>query len=425
MNAQPPVAELTDADLTEMLLTIQTHISAHDLAVPPWRATPAERQRFAALVAQLLVELRLDRRRGQTLSNVAEIAERLAGMLTGLGVLNPLLDDDETDEIIVRHGRVLRERAGTHEDLGELADDRHFDQIATRVADFGQQVMTGQRPYVLVDLPNGDRFTAIKPPLSIGGTAINIRHFTRQALSLTDLAQRGLFEASVATDVETSGTLAATWSLLPPIAQLLARTAARNLASVLISGEFGAGKTTLLSALSQYVPPSVHVAVVESFAELKIAHPYPLRVVVPDRTEPNVPTLDEVLNVVITRMRPDLLIIGEIVRDEAARFLDAINLGKRAWSTIHGNDVLGALYRLETKALTTGLPHQAIREQIAAGVNLVVHLRRAADTGRRYVAQVARVRPQLIDGRYDLDLIWDSASKANRAGAAERQVTDG
>ncbi len=122
--------------------------------------------------------------------------------------------------------------------------------------------------------------------------------------------------------------------------------------------------------------------------------------------------MDEVLNVVVTRMRPDLLIIGEIVRDEAGRFLDAINLGKRAWATIHGNDALGALYRLETKALTIGLPHQAIREQIAAGVNLIVHLRRDPDTGRRYVAQVARVKPQLIDGRYDLDLIWDVARGA-------------
>ena len=155
---------------------------------------------------------------------------------------------------------------------------------------------------------------------------------------------------------------------------------------------------------------------VESFAELKIAHPHPLRVVVPERDQRgdrDAPTMDEVLNVVITRMRPDLLIIGEIVRDEAARFLDAINLGKRAWATIHGNDCLGALYRLETKALTLGLPHQAIREQIAAGVNLIVHLRRDGNTGRRYVAQVARVKPQLIDGRYDLDLIWDTARTAS------------
>ena len=406
-----------DAALTQLLPAVQARVLERGLTIPAWRATDDERQRFAAAVAQTIVELRLDRQNGHAIHNVAAIADRLAGMLTGIGVLNPLLDDEATDEIIVRDGHVLRERHGAIEDLGVLADDSHFALVAERVADQGQRVMTGQRPYVLVDLPNGDRFTAIKPPLSIHGTAINIRHFQRGVMTLNDLAQRGTFEtdSNLIADPTASG-LAESFKSLPSIARFLAQVVSRNLASILVSGEFGAGKTTLLSALSHHVAPRVQVAVVESFAELKIAHPQPLRVVVPERDQRgdrDAPTMDEVLNVVITRMRPDLLIIGEIVRDEAARFLDAINLGKRAWATIHGNDCLGALYRLETKALTLGLPHQAIREQIAAGVNLILHLRRDADSGRRYVAQVARMKPQLIDGRYDLDLIWDTARTAS------------
>ncbi len=405
--------------LTRLLPPVQAHILEHGIAIPAWRATRDERQRFSAAVAQAIVELRLDRHNGSALTQIADLAERLAGMMTGVGVLNPLLDDDRTDEIIVRNGQVWRERQNAIEHLGQLADDAHFAQVADRVADQGQRVMTGQRPYVLIDLPNGDRFTAIKPPLSVNGTAINIRHFNRQVLSLTDLAGLEMFtplgQAPAAPtrsrDPESLSVRARAdgLDLLPPVAQLLAAVAAGNLASVLVSGEFGAGKTTLLSAMSQYVSAEVQLAVVESFAELKIAHPSPLRVVVPEResrTDKDAPTMDDVLNVVITRMRPDLLIVGEIVRDEAPRFLDAINLGKKAWSTIHGNDCLGALYRLETKSLTIGLPHQAIREQIAAGVDLVVHLRRDAVTRRRYVAQVARVKPQLVDGHYDLDLIW-------------------
>jgi pilus assembly protein CpaF len=201
------------------------------------------------------------------------------------------------------------------------------------------------------------------------------------------------------------------------VAQLLATLAAGNQATVLVSGEFGAGKTTLLNAMSLYIPSWVQLAVVETFDELKIAHPHPLRVVVEDR--PGYPSMDEVLNVVITRMRPDLLIIGEIVRDEAPRFLDAINLGKRAWSTIHGNDALGALFRLETKALTTGLPHRAIREQIAGGVDVVVHLRKNPVSGRRRVAEVAAVDDTLDDqGRYRLHTLYD-------AGAASAQQSVG
>ena len=399
-----------DTTLTQILPVVQNHILTRGIAIPAWRANGDDRQRFAAAVAQAIIELRLDRQNGHSANGIAALAERLAGMLTGVGVLNPLLDDAATEEIIVRQGHVRRERAGALEDLGELADEAHFAQVAARVADQGQRVMTGQRPYVLVDLPNGDRFTAIMPPLSLHGTAINIRHFSADVLTLHDLAQRGTFEAyeSVATGL---GREVLSAGDLPDLARFLRSVVERNLATILVSGEFGAGKTTLLSALSQHVGPQVQLAVVEAFAELKVAHPQPLRVVVPDRdqrADRDAPTMDDVLNVVITRMRPDLLIIGEIVRDEAARFLDAINLGKKAWSTIHGNDALGALYRLETKALTTGLPHQAIREQIAAGVNLVVHLRRDTMTGRRYVAQVARVQPHLANGQYDLDLIWNT-----------------
>jgi Flp pilus assembly CpaF family ATPase len=122
-------------------------------------------------------------------------------------------------------------------------------------------------------------------------------------------------------------------------------------------------------------------------------------VVVPgDREE--FPSMDEVLNVVITRMRPDLLIVGEIVRDEAPRFLDAINLGKRAWSTIHAGSALGALYRLESKALASGLPHRAVREQIALSIDLVIHMARYG--AERKVAEVALVQGLTQEGDYRL-----------------------
>ena len=275
--------------------------------------------------------------------------------------------------------------------------------MARRAADLGQRMLKGDRPYVLVDLPDGSRFTAIIPPLSRRGTAINIRVFARTALSLDDLARFRTFEPMPDAPLDAPEEDPATGpepDMLPPVARFLRAIAERNAATVLVSGEFGAGKTTLLNAISGYIPDDVQLAVVETFEELKIAHPHPLRVVVPEGREGNFPTMDEVLNIVITRMRPDLLIVGEIVRDEAPRFLDAINLGKKAWSTIHGNDSLGALYRLETKALVSGLPHTAIREQIAAGVDLIVHMRKYR--GRRYVAEIARVEGLDADGHYRL-----------------------
>ena len=93
-----------DAALTQLLPAVQARVLERGLTIPAWRATDDERQRFAAAVAQTIVELRLDRSNGHAITNVAAIADRLAGMLTGIGVLNPLLDDEATDEIIVRNG---------------------------------------------------------------------------------------------------------------------------------------------------------------------------------------------------------------------------------------------------------------------------------------------------------------------------------
>lgn len=398
----------TGDEVVRLLPEIQSHVLSRSVSIPRWRAEAEERHRFESAVAQSLVELRFDREISQPLPDVAR---RLTAMMTGLGAFQPLLDVPGVEEIIVRDGWVQIEREGAIEDVGVLADDDHAERVARRAADQGGRAMKGDRPYVLADLPDGSRFTAIVPPLSVRGTAINVRVFDRDVMSLDRLVGLGAFDGEEEKDdgcqLETTESIRELpeFDVLPPVARFLARVAAENRATVLISGEFGAGKTTLLNAMSLHIPSYVQLAVVETFEELKIAHPHPLRVVVKEDRE-NYPSMDEVLNVVITRMRPDLLIIGEIVKGEAGRFLDAINLGKKAWSTIHGNDAYGALYRLETKALSTKLPHRAIREQIAAGVDLVVHLRRDR-SGRRYVAQLARVAGLNGSGDYNLQFLYN------------------
>ena len=382
------------SNVLTILPQIQSQVLSRGIPVPGWRASPEELRRFSAAVAQIIVEMQVPVVPG-------EVAPVLAQMMTGIGVLQPLLEEGDLEEIIVRNGFVQVERQGRIEDVGALAPDAHFEQVARRVADLGRRVLKGDRPYVLVDLPDGSRFTAIVPPLSVRGTAINIRVFNRSAFSLQDLAERGTFSPG---EKEKQAELGEeTEDRLPTIGRFLRRLAERNAATILISGEFGAGKTTLLNAMSQHIPANIQIAVVETFEELKIQHPTALRVVVPEGRE-NFPSMDEVLNIVITRMRPDLLIVGEVVRDEAPRFLDAINLGKKAWTTIHGNDALGALYRLETKALISGLPHAAIREQIAFGVDLVIHLRKSP-SGKRYISEIALL-DGLEEGHYRLQYLF-------------------
>ncbi len=396
----------------EIVQQVRQHLLNQGAHFPGWGDN--HHTAFRSAVAEALVDLQLRRQ----VDNIQEAAREIAGRLTGVGILQPLLNDpeDTIQEIIVRKGFVQVERNGRIEDLGTLAPDAEFQDLVTRTADHTRRQLTGSKPYVLADLPDGSRFTAIVPPLSAEGTAVNIRRFPRKRLTLAGLDARGMF-------LSPENTASGSWAPLPETAEtaqtaseiadwvlnetnrenqlpvFLADVARSVSASVLISGEFSSGKSTLLGALASLVPPQVQVAVVETFKEVQLEHPHPLRVVVPDE-RPDFPTMDEVLNVVITRMRPDLLLIGEIVRDEAPRFLDAVNLGKRAWSTIHAGNALGALYRLETKALASGLPHRAIREQIALSVNLVIHL--SMEEGHRHVAEVAIVRGLDANGDYDL-----------------------
>ncbi len=423
---------------------VRDRLLARGTPFPGWaEGTPPA---FRSAVAEALVALGCQRQ----VRDVQQAATEIAGRLTGVGVLQPLLDDpaDTLQEVMVRAGWVQVEREGQIEDVGRLAPDAEFQALVTRTADQARRRLSGSQPYVLADLPDGSRFTAIVPPLSAAGTAINVRRFPRRRLTLSDLEARRMFappgeasgpksdltaqvaggnagndwyvtapgpNAHAGTEGQAPSSPPDTWiplatPLSPPrpptspsaLREFLARVARGVSASLLISGEFSSGKSTLLGALASLVPPQVQIAVVETFKEVQLEHPHPLRVVVPDKRQ-DFPSMDEVLNVVLTRMRPDLLLVGEIVRDEAPRFLDAVNLGKHAWATIHAGNARGALYRLETKALASGLPHRAVREQIALSVNLVVHL--ALTDGHRHVGEVALVRGLDAHGDYDLQYL--------------------
>jgi pilus assembly protein CpaF len=377
-----------------LLGELQSYLVRSGVEIPPWKHTEEERARFEASVAKALVELRLPIDEDRLPSE----ARRLTGMMLRVGVLTPLLDEEGVEEIFVRDGHVLVERRGRIEYVGQWSN-QHFDAVATRVADLGKRAMSGQRPYVLVDLPDGHRFTAIKPDLSVKGVAINVRVFPKRKLTLEDLVERG--------------------ALPEHVAAFLRDVVENNLATILVSGEFGSGKTTLLNALTAYVPPTSPVAVIETFQELQPAHPHPVRTVVAAQSEetPGQPSMRDVVNLLYTRMRPDLVLIGEIVADEAVEFLKAINLGMRGMSTIHGDSPLDALYRLEVLALEGHLPIEVSRELAAAAINLVVHTRRAGP--RRFVSDVVRVDGLDADGRYRLVPVYQ-AEHASRSEALMR-----
>jgi pilus assembly protein CpaF len=375
------------------------------IVVPGWRAGETERKRFQDHLARALAGSHLVSDDAQ----VVEAAGVLARASTGLGVLEETAAQPGVEEIIVRRGQVQVERYGKIEELGALAGDDYFERLARRVADLGGRAMKADRPFVLVDLPNGSRFTAMIPPLSVEGTAINVRVFRQEALSLYSLAQGGTFDRpdqadtreNLPDDLEPE---------LPEMARFLAWTMRDNAATVLISGEFSSGKTTLLNALTAYIAPTTQLAVIETFRELQIRHSFAARAVVPTPPRESFPSLDEVVNVLYTRMRPDLILFGEVVGNEAVELLSAMNLGKKVMTTIHANSAYDALLRLETLALESGMPLEAIRERVGRGVDIVVHMRRHVPAGgkrgaRRFVAEIVRVRG-IEDGIYRLEHLY-------------------
>lgn len=394
----------------ELLLAVQAALEQRGTSIPGWDASDAALSRFRAAVAEALVEL------AHPDSLIPRTAEVLTGMMSGLGVLQQIIEEPGVEEVMVRNGHLLVERRGRVEVLGHVADDEYFLSLARRAADIGGRAMWGDRPFVLVDLPGGHRLTAMIPPLSVEGTAINVRVHRREAFTLGELKRLSAFDGlHERGERQQPGvdTLARTLQAegvdgpVSPLVGFLARAVYEGAASIIISGEFSSGKTTLLGALLRLVPDHHVLAVAETFRELKISHPYPVRAVVPEilKKSGGLPPMREVVNVLYTRMRPDVIVFGEVVGDEAVPLLDAMNLGKRVLTTIHGNSAYGALLRLEMLALNSGLPLPAIQERVAAGIDLVVHMGRSGN--QRYVSEVVMVNGyDSASQEYDLATLY-------------------
>ncbi len=355
------------SQIDQILPKLQEALIRKGVTIPPWRATAKERSDFAFAVARVLAEERL-----LASTDARSVASDLASRMMGLGVLEPFLRQDGVEEIIVRQGAVLVWRAGRIEDAEVRAPDAYFYALAQRVAEMGGKPLRAANPFVLVDLPDGSRFTAMVPPLSKRGTAINIRVFTHRVLTLDAIVDAG--------------------TLTREQANFLKQVVLERRKSILISGRPAAGKTTLLNSLLAILPPYTQVCGAETFEEMETMNPFEARAVVRNESEVGRVSLAEVVNVLYTRMRPDALVVGEIVSEEAREYLQAINLGVVAHTTIHGNSVLDALLRLETLAREKDMPLGAIRERIARGVGIGVHVElKQAGEGAAWRRQVIEI----------------------------------
>ena len=308
----------------------------------------------------------------------ARLAARVAERSFGLGPLEPLLADPTVDEVMVNGpGQVWVERAGRIEPTGaSFADEAGLRHAIERIlAPLGRRVDEAE-PLCDARLPDGSRVNVIVAPLALDGSVLTIRRFRPRGFGPDDLVANG------------------TWAA--PLRDLLAQ-AVRARCNILISGGTGSGKTTTLNALTEFIGDGERIVTVEDAAELRLRHAHVVRLEarpasLEGRGEVTVRRL--VRNAL--RMRPDRIVVGEVRGAEALDMLSAMSSGHDgSLSTVHAGSPEEALRRVETLALMAGLglPHEAIREQVAGALDLVVHQARMPGGARSVVAvsEVVRV----------------------------------
>ena len=296
--------------------------------------------------------------------------EQIVAEILGLGPLEPLLADSTITEIMVngvediyieRNGKITKTNA-------VFESEEHLMRIIERiVAPLGRRIDESS-PMVDARLPDGSRVNAIIPPISLVGPTVTIRKFSEDPLTVDQLIEFGTVSSE---------------------AMQLLKAAVEAKLNILISGGTGSGKTTFLNVLSGYIPADERIVTIENAAELQLRQEH---IVTLESRPANIEGKGEITiqDLVINslRMRPDRIIVGECRGPEAFDMLQAMNTGHEgSMTTVHANNGRDALGRIENMVLMAGmeLPHSAIREQIAAALDVIIQLERLRDGSRKVV----------------------------------------
>jgi pilus assembly protein CpaF len=325
------------------------------------------RKNIQSLYEQILVEESIVLSRQEK----HRLFEQIVAEIIGFGPIQPLLDDEAVTEVMVNGAKnIYVERKGklSRVPIAFESDDHVMRIIDRIVAPLGRRIDESS-PYVDARLPDGSRVNAVIPPISLIGPTITIRVFSKTPLTVEDLISFG--------------------SITPEALQFL-KACVESRLNIVVSGGTGSGKTTMLNLLSGFIPSDERIVTIENAAELQLRQDH---VVTLESRPPNIEGRGEITiqNLVVNslRMRPDRIVVGEIRDGAALDMLQAMNTGHDgSMTTAHSNGPRDTIARTETMCLMAGfdLPVRAIREQIAAAVDVIVHAERLRDGSRKIVS---------------------------------------
>lgn len=309
------------------------------------------------------------RGREVSLDEKVDIVERVFSSIRGLGLLDIIMKDDSITEVMINGPKeIFIEKNGRLQQLKDQFDsERQLEDIIQRIVGLAGREVNQANPIVDTRLQDGSRVNVVLPPISLKGPIVTIRKFSKQPMTIQQLIKYGSITQEIA-----------------DVLELLVRAKY----NIIVSGGTGSGKTTFLNALSNYIPHDERIITIEDSAELQITgvdNLVSLETRNANSSGSGAITMQDLIKSAL-RMRPERIIVGEVRGAEALDMLQAMNTGHDgSLSTGHANSTKDMLSRLETMVLrgADNLPLQAVQQQIASAVDIIIQLSRLRDKSRK------------------------------------------
>lgn len=298
-----------------------------------------------------------------------DMVQRVYSSIRGLGLLDSIIKDDDITEVMINGPKnIFIEKNGRLKKLdNEFESQKRLEDIIQRIVGTAGREVNQANPICDTRLPDGSRVSVVLPPIALCGPTVTIRKFSKEPMTVEKLIKYGSITREIADKL-----------------QMLVKAKY----NIFICGGTGSGKTTFLNALSNYIPKDERVITIEDSAELQIVGVDNL--VTMETRNSNTAgvggiSIQDLIKASL-RMRPERIVVGEVRGAEALDMLQAMNTGHDgSLSTGHANSTQDMLSRLETMVLqgTSGLPLEAIRQQIASALDIIIHLSRLRDKSRK------------------------------------------